>query len=111
MDQQTSLTPALTESIANDLAALPGRTTVAVDGVDGAGKTVFADALAERIEGLERPVIRAGSMGSHAIGLAPTGCSYLDRLTRIREAPIGARSCRSTLSGLPALLEIKYSLG
>jgi uridine kinase len=40
------------------VAALPERATVAVDGLDGAGKTTFADALAER---LERPAIRASA--------------------------------------------------
>lgn len=35
------------------------RVRVAVDGVDGAGKSVFADELAERIESRGRPVVRA----------------------------------------------------
>ena len=33
---------------------------VAVDGVDGAGKTVFADQLAAAVEATGRPVVRAG---------------------------------------------------
>jgi uridine kinase len=44
---------------------LPGRSIVAVDGVDGAGKTVFANSLARRLEVLGRPVIRAGIDGFH----------------------------------------------
>jgi uridine kinase len=60
-----ALTPTLIDSIANDLAALSDRSTVGVDGVDGAGKTVFANALAERVEALGRPVIRAGIDGFH----------------------------------------------
>ncbi|MFN2527431.1 MAG: GrpB family protein, partial [Candidatus Baltobacteraceae bacterium] len=38
---------------------------VAIDGVDGAGKTTFADALAPYIEALGRPVIRASIDGFH----------------------------------------------
>lgn len=38
---------------------------VAVDGVDGAGKTMFADELAEAVEALGRPVVRAGVDGFH----------------------------------------------
>jgi uridine kinase len=42
-----------------------GLTTVAIDGVDGAGKTMFADALAERLEAHDRVVVRAGVDGFH----------------------------------------------
>jgi uridine kinase len=59
------MTPQLIVSIANDLANLPGRSIVAVDGVDGAGKTIFANALGQRLEALGRPVIRAGIDGFH----------------------------------------------
>lgn len=38
---------------------------VGVDGVDGAGKTVFADELGREISRLGRPVIRAGIDGFH----------------------------------------------
>jgi uridine kinase len=55
----------LIDSIARDVEALPDRSIVGVDGVDGAGKTVFANALAERIASLGRPVIRAGIDGFH----------------------------------------------
>lgn len=54
----------LVERIAADIDALhPHRTVlVGVDGVDGAGKTVFADELGEAIR---RPVIRAGVDSFH----------------------------------------------
>lgn len=53
--------------MANRIARLPyGRVQrVAVDGVDGAGKTVLANHLAQRIESLGRPVIRASVDGFH----------------------------------------------
>jgi uridine kinase len=38
---------------------------VAIDGVDGSGKTTFADELAHVIRALERPVIRASVDGFH----------------------------------------------
>lgn len=38
---------------------------VAIDGVDGAGKTIFADELAEVLEASERAVIRASVDGFH----------------------------------------------
>jgi uridine kinase len=44
----------------------PGRIVrVAIDGVDGAGKTTFADELADVIRALPRPVIRASVDGFH----------------------------------------------
>jgi uridine kinase len=43
----------------------PARSIVAVDGVDGAGKTTFADELAPCIESMGRTVIRAGIDGFH----------------------------------------------
>lgn len=49
-------------AIADDISRLPGRALVAVDGVDGAGKTTFADALAPLIA---RPVVRASVDGFH----------------------------------------------
>jgi uridine kinase len=47
--------------LAERLAALrpPHPLRVAIDGVDGAGKTTFADALAPHVERRDRPVIRA----------------------------------------------------
>jgi uridine kinase len=48
-----------------DEVAGDGMTMVAIDGVDGAGKTMFADALAERLEADDRVVVRAGVDGFH----------------------------------------------
>lgn len=42
-----------------------GRTLVAIDGVDGAGKTVFADAWAEELAARDRAVVRASIDGFH----------------------------------------------
>ncbi len=42
-----------------------GRTTLAIDGIDGAGKTVFADALAERLDRRGHTVVRASVDGFH----------------------------------------------
>jgi uridine kinase len=54
---------------------------VAVDGVDGAGKTVFADQLAAAIEATGRPVVRAGVDDFHQ----PRGVRY----RRGRDSPEG----------------------
>ena len=43
----------------------PAGPVVAVDGVDGAGKTTFADALAERLRAAGRDVVRASIDGFH----------------------------------------------
>lgn len=53
--------------IATSVTALhPNRVVrVGVDGVDGVGKTVFADELAEAITPLQRPTIRASVDGFH----------------------------------------------
>lgn len=71
------------------LAELAGRVPVrgnasvlvAVDGVDGAGKTVFADQLAAAIEVTGRPVLRAGVDDFHQ----PRGVRY----RRGRDSPEG----------------------
>jgi uridine kinase len=59
--------PQLLEALASRIADLrqahPVR--VAIDGVDAAGKTTLANELAELIEGLGRPVIRASIDGFH----------------------------------------------
>ncbi len=65
---------ALFDFIARDIANLAERSIVAVDGVDGAGKTVFANTLAQRIEILGRPVIRAGIDGFHNRRSIRYGC-------------------------------------
>jgi uridine kinase len=48
-----------------DAVAGDGLTMVAIDGVDGAGKTMFADALAARLEADDRVVVRASVDGFH----------------------------------------------
>ena len=55
------------DALAQAVALVPagGRTVVAIDGVDGAGKTTFADALAERLGAAGRPVVRASIDGFH----------------------------------------------
>jgi uridine kinase len=53
------------DEIAITVAGLPDRAIVAIDGVDGAGKTTFADRLKPLIEQLERQVILAGVDGFH----------------------------------------------
>ena len=57
----------LLESLAHKIVSLPKNRIqrVAIDGVDGAGKTTFANALAPLIEGLGREVIRASVDGFH----------------------------------------------
>jgi len=52
---------ALLDRLAKTISTLhPGRrTSVAIDGVDGAGKTMLADALAPRVVAMSRQVIRA----------------------------------------------------
>lgn len=54
-------------SVAGSVVALDSsrRLLVAVDGVDGAGKSTFADELAEEVRALRRPVIRASADGFH----------------------------------------------
>ena len=55
------------DALARAAALVPdlSRPVVAVDGVDGAGKTTFADALAERLRGQGRDVMRASIDGFH----------------------------------------------
>jgi uridine kinase len=55
----------LLKDIAASLVDLPQRAIVAVDGVDGAGKTTFADSLKPWIEGLGRQAIRSSVDGFH----------------------------------------------
>lgn len=56
------------DGLAARLDAQPARPVlrVAVDGVDGAGKTTLADELAARLRSLGRKVIRASADGFHA---------------------------------------------
>lgn len=53
------------DDIASQMAAIarPHSVRVAIDGVDAAGKTTFADELAPRLTALGRPVIRASIDG------------------------------------------------
>jgi uridine kinase len=64
------MTPARTavlERVAAAVLALPavGTVRVGIDGVDGAGKTTFADELREALTPSGRPVIRATVDGFH----------------------------------------------
>ncbi len=57
---------ALLRTLAQEIGALPQTfPRVAIDGVDGAGKSRFADDLAVVIRALQRPVIRASVDGFH----------------------------------------------
>lgn len=62
-------------------AADDGCVRVAVDGVDGAGKSVFADELGEALAALGRPVLRASVDGVHH----PRAVRH----RRGRESPVG----------------------
>ena len=55
----------LLEQVASLTDAVQGRIIVAVDGVDGSGKTTFADELAPLVEQRGRQVIRASVDGFH----------------------------------------------
>lgn len=52
-------------AIAQHIAQMQGRRIVAIDGVDGAGKTTFADSLSLAIEANGKPVVRASIDGFH----------------------------------------------
>lgn len=67
MSRESGARAEVIAGVAGSVAALPstGVVLVAVDGVDGAGKTVFADELARAVESAGRPVIRAGADGFH----------------------------------------------
>jgi uridine kinase len=57
----------LIDDVAAQIGAIarPHPVRIAIDGVDAAGKTTFADELAPAIEALGRPVIRASVDGFH----------------------------------------------
>lgn len=55
----------MNDTIADAIAALRDRAIVAVDGVDGAGKTTFADRLTPMLEARGRSVVRASVDGFH----------------------------------------------
>jgi len=62
-------------------ALIPAAARVAVDGPDGAGKTVFADALAEVLRGCGRPVVRISLDDFHHVRAV--------RYRRGRDSPSG----------------------
>ena len=79
MSRRTDLLTAIAH-MATELA--PDRIVrVAIDGVDGAGKTTFADELADVLDDLGRPVIRASVDGFHN----PRTIRY----ARGRQSPVG----------------------
>ncbi|ACM31289.1 uridine kinase (plasmid) [Rhizobium rhizogenes K84] len=51
--------------LASRIVALEGRLIVAIDGVDGSGKTTFADELAPVLTQKGRPVVQASVDGFH----------------------------------------------
>lgn len=55
----------LVRSLCDRIYGMKGRVIVAVDGVDGAGKTIFAGELASILTRMERPVIQASVDGFH----------------------------------------------
>ena len=73
----------LLKRVASRLLALPARPVlrVAIDGVDGAGKTMFADELAAQLAPSGRPVIRASVDGFHN----PAAVRYRQG----RDSPVG----------------------
>jgi uridine kinase len=90
------------ERAAKAVAGLPAgrRAIVAVDGLDGAGKTTFADALAGR---LERPAVRASADDF----LHPSEHRY----RRGRESPDGFYEDSVDLATLGALLLSPFAAG
>jgi uridine kinase len=73
----------LIEAVAQGILGLPPERVarIGVDGVDGAGKTMFADELADTLRSANRPVIRASVDGFHR--------SKADRYRRGRSSPEG----------------------
>lgn len=63
----TSIRSAVVDTTADDILALPATSVrrVAIDGVDGAGKTHFGDELATELTSRGVPVIRASVDGFH----------------------------------------------
>ena len=74
------------ETVADRILRLPSdRTTrVGVDGVDGAGKTMFADELAQILRAAERPVSSASSGRFHPsqVRAIPAGAELAGGLFR-----------------------------
>src|SRR6185437_4675361 len=57
----------LLDLVAGRLPVGPGRLRVGIDGRDGAGKTSFADELAEAVGRLDRPVVRVSADDFHQV--------------------------------------------
>lgn len=57
----------LLDLVAGRLPVVPGRLRVAVDGRDGAGKTSFADELAEAVRRRGRPAVRVSADDFHQV--------------------------------------------
>ncbi len=93
-----SVRRALLDRLAGRLDRQPARPAlrVAVDGVDGAGKTTFADELAGILRGRGRTVIRAGADGFHH----PRAARY----RRGRDSPEGFYRDSYDLEGLKSAL-------
>jgi uridine kinase len=71
----------LLELVAGRLPSGPGRLRVGIDGRDGAGKTRFADELADAVGRLGRPVVRVSADDFHQVRSI--------RYRRGRDSPIG----------------------
>lgn len=76
-----AIDPGKLRTVADHVIDLPARAIVAIDGVDGAGKTTFGDGLAALLTELGRSVLRAGVDGFHN----PAARRYL----RGRHDPMG----------------------
>ena len=90
-----------------------GVVRVGIDGVDGAGKTHFADELAELLRASGRPTIRASVDGFHHTREAPSGWNRAGRMRAQRGNPEATRIGRAdTLTGRaasPLLSRSRYS--
>ena len=86
----------LIDEVATEIAAIerPHPLRVAIDGVDAAGKTTFADELAPAIAALGRPVIRASVDGFHN----PAAIRY-------RQGPLSPEGYFHDSFNYPALIE------
>ncbi len=73
---------------------------VAVDGVDGAGKTVFADQLGDVLTAAGRPVIRASVDNFHR--------PRTERYRRGRDSPSGSGWTPTTTTGSAATCSTRW---
>ena len=88
----------LLETVADRILRLPSdrKARVGIDGVDGAGKTMFADELAQILRAASRPVIRASVDGFHH--------PKAERYRRGRNSPEGYFEDSYNYSALKAVL-------